>query len=110
MGLKSGGSMNILKKINKMRLDRGWSVYRLSLESGLPQSTITNMFNRETLPSIPTLQSLCDAFGITMCDFFKDENNNYYSQKNEELLMLFNNLTEQEKDGLLLLLRRIMKK
>ncbi len=56
--------MDVLKRINQLRLDRNWSVYRLSVESGLPQSTITNMFNRETLPSIITLQALCDGFGI----------------------------------------------
>ena len=65
--------MNVLKKINKLRLEKGWSVYRLSVESGVPQSTITNMFNRETLPSIATLESLCEALGITMSDFFKED-------------------------------------
>ena len=62
--------MDILKKINKMRLERNWSIYRLSIESGVSQSTLTNMFNRETLPSIITLECLCNAFGITMSDFF----------------------------------------
>ena len=65
--------MDILKKINQLRLDKNWSIYRLSVESGVPQSTITNMFNRETLPSIITLQSICNAFGITLSDFFKEE-------------------------------------
>ena len=65
--------MDILKKINQLRLDKNWSLYRISVESGVPQSTITNMFNRETLPSIITLQSICNAFGITLSDFFKEE-------------------------------------
>lgn len=65
--------MDVLKRINQLRIDRNWSVYRLSVESGLPQSTITNMFNRETLPSIITLQALCDGFGITMAEFFTEE-------------------------------------
>jgi transcriptional regulator with XRE-family HTH domain len=103
--------MNILKKINKMRLERKWSVYRLSVESGIPQSTITNMFNRETLPSIPTLKNICDAFGITMSEFFREENDNSQNtQKEGELLALFNQLTAQEQDGLLILLRKIAEK
>ena len=103
--------MDILKRINKLRIERKWSIYRLSIESGIPQSTITNMFNRETLPSIPTLKNLCDAFGITMSEFFKDETEiPYRLQKNEELLTLFNKLTEQEKDSLLILLRKISNK
>ena len=36
--------MDVLKKINKLRIDRNWSVYRLSVESGVSQSTLTNMF------------------------------------------------------------------
>lgn len=65
--------MDILKRINQLRINKNWSVYRLSIEAGLPQSTITNMFSRETLPSIITLQSICNALGITLSDFFKEE-------------------------------------
>lgn len=64
--------MDVLKRINQLRLEKGWSVYRLSVESGLPQSTLTNMFNRETLPSITTLECICHAFGISMSEFFVD--------------------------------------
>lgn len=65
--------MNVLKRINDLRIDRGWSVYRLAIEAELPQSTIINMFNRETLPSITTLESICHAFGITLSEFFDVE-------------------------------------
>lgn len=102
--------MNILKKINKIRLERGWSVYRLSIESGIPQSTITNMFNRETLPSITTLECLCHAFGITMSDFFKEESND--KQKTDldsELLNLFSKFSDEEKNSALNLFRSIAK-
>ena len=64
--------MNVLKRINQLRIERNWSVYRLSVESGIPQSTITNMFNRETLPSITTLELICQAFGISMSEFFSE--------------------------------------
>ena len=111
MGLIRGGFMDVLKKINKMRLERKWSIYRLSVESGVPLSTITNMFNRETLPSIPTLKNLCDAFEITMSDFFKEETKTLYdSQDDTEILTLFNKLSKEEKNGLLILLRAIKSK
>ena len=64
--------MDALRKINRMRLERGWSVYRLSVESDLPQSTLINMFNRETQPSIATLEALCKGFGITLAEFFAE--------------------------------------
>lgn len=102
--------MNVLKKINKIRLERGWSVYRLSVESGISQSTLTNMFNRETLPSITTLECLCNAFGITMSDFFREENSD--KQKSDldlELLNLFSKFSDEEKNSALNLFRSIAK-
>ena len=64
--------MDILKRIEQLYIDKGWTVYRLSLESGLSQSTLTNMFTRGTLPSLTTLQNICEAFGITLSQFFQE--------------------------------------
>lgn len=53
---------------------RGWSEYRLAKESGVPQSTISNIFNRNYQPSIASLEIICKAFGITLAQFFADGN------------------------------------
>lgn len=55
--------------------ERGWSDYRLSAESGLSSSTIANMRRRNTIPSIATLEAICQAFGITLSQFFWDREN-----------------------------------
>ncbi len=88
--------MNVLEKINKMRLERNWSVYRLSVESGVSQSTLTNMFNRETLPSIVTLQLICNAFGITLSEFFYEDTGSP-DNDGEAMLREYNLLCEQDK-------------
>ena len=100
--------MDILKKINKLRLDKNWSVYRLSVESGISQSTLTNMFNRETLPSITTLECLCNAFGITMSEFFSDnkKSNNSYEA---ELLELFSKIPEDSKRSIITIMRDLQR-
>lgn len=98
--------MNILKKINKMRIDRGWSVYRLSVESGVSQSTITNMFNRETLPSITTLESICTAFGVTMSEFFTEENFNT-EPDDEEVLALYRSMNAESRQLVLGIMREL---
>ena len=87
--------MDILKKINKLRLERKWSVYRLSVESGIPQSTLTNMFNRETLPSITTLECICRAFGISVSEFF-EENTPSEIIDEKELMTLYRSLSIKE--------------
>ncbi len=89
--------MDILKKINKLRMDKNWSVYRLSVESNIPQSTITNMFNRETLPSITTLEMLCQAFGISLAEFFTEEATDKCKEINNELYDTYQSLSNEEK-------------
>lgn len=101
--------MNVLKRINKLRLERNWSVYRLSVESGIPQSTLTNMFNRETLPSITTLEMMCNAFGITMSEFFYDSTVESESIDEKEFLELYNSLPDGMKDSICNLMREYHK-
>ena len=48
--------MDIIKHIKDLMEERGWTNYRLGKEAGLSQSTITNLFNRNNAPTIPTLE------------------------------------------------------
>ena len=49
--------MDAQKQIKKLMEERGWTDYRLAKESGLSHSTVTNMFNRNNAPTLPTLVS-----------------------------------------------------
>ena len=64
--------MNAIQKIKQLADNRGWTEYRLVKESGLAPSTIANIYHRNTIPSIPTLEHLCHTFGITMSQFFSE--------------------------------------
>ncbi len=66
--------MNTNERILTLMRERGWTEYRLAKESGLSQSTIANLFQRNTIPSISTLESICAGFGITLAQFFSDGN------------------------------------
>lgn len=63
--------MDVVAHIYELLDARGWSVYRLKKESGLPQSTLSN-FSRGTVPSISTLETICKALGITLSQFFAE--------------------------------------
>ena len=39
---------------------------------GLSQSTMGNIYRRNTTPSIETLEIICKAFGITLSQFFAE--------------------------------------
>lgn len=65
--------MDVIKRISDLTKERGWSTYRLAYESGLSSSTIANIYRRNTIPSLVTLESICTAFGITLSQFFAED-------------------------------------
>ena len=73
--ITKGINVDILEKIKNLIKDKGWTLYKLSEKSGVNLSTLANMFSRKTLPSITTLNQLCEAFNITLSEFFNEETN-----------------------------------
>ncbi len=99
--------MNINKKIEDLRFQRGWSMYELAQEAGITQSTLTSMMNRGNPPKIETLQNICDAFGITLSQFFiEDESLEVLSKDEKKLLSLYRKLSEEKQIALIKLLDR----
>lgn len=75
--------------------ERGWTDYRLLKEANLSHSTVTNMFNRNNAPTLPTLEAIFRAFGITLAQFFAE---NELVQMTDEQRILFsrwNPLTDE---------------
>ena len=64
--------MDTLARLKQLMNERGWTMYRLAKESGLTESTIANIYRRNALPSIPTLEMICQGFGITLSQFFAE--------------------------------------
>ena len=65
--------MDVLARIDELMKERGWSDYKLATESHLSSSTVANFRRRNTVPSVSTIESICNAFGITLAQFFADE-------------------------------------
>jgi len=66
--------MDILDKIVELRKERNWTEYQLAEKAGLAQSTISTWYRKRMIPTIPSLEKICDAFGITLSEFFLDKN------------------------------------
>ena len=60
---------------DELNIEKNWSRYELSKKSGAPESTINNIYNRGSIPSVITLESLCNAFDISLSQFFCTEEN-----------------------------------
>ncbi len=99
--------MDSIEKIEKLRKERGWTVYKLALEAGVTQSTLATMYQRNTPPKIETLQALCDAFGVSLAQFFLDEEQlEIINQEEKELLTLYRTLSEEKRKALLQLIQK----
>ena len=57
-------AMDTHARLQQLLRERGWTEYKLSKECGLAQSTIGNIFRRNTVPSIATLETICKGFGV----------------------------------------------
>ena len=63
---------DILAVITAYREDRGWTEYQLAERSGLPQSTISSWYRKKMVPTLPSLEKICAAFGITLSQLFAE--------------------------------------
>lgn len=94
--------MNIIDRITELRLQRGWSINYLALEAGLTQSTLSSILQRGTAPKIETLQCLCSAFGISLSQFFlDDEQVEILNSSEKKLITAYRRLSAQKQQALL---------
>ena len=100
--------MTVLDRILQLRLERGWSEYRLSEESGIAQTTISSWFKKKIYPSIPSLEKICNAYNITLSQFF-NFNNEATNLTEEQKLLLdnWNRLNSSQQKALLDFLKTI---
>lgn len=94
--------MDAQKRIRQLMEERGWSEYRLSKESKLSQSTIANVFKRNNAPTLPTLEAVCKAFGITLPQFFSEGSDPIeLTEEQKELFKRWSTLSDEQKKLLL---------
>ena len=93
--------MDILNRILELRKERGWTEYRLSLEADIPQSTISSWYNKNMLPSITSLGKICDAYHITMAQFFSEGIPCELTKEQAQLINAYARLTDNQQKLLL---------
>lgn len=97
--------MDVVARLKKFQDERGWSEYRLARNCGLSESTIANIYRRSNVPSIPTLQAICDGYGITMSQFFAENEMIEITPDFKELFDLWISLTPKQKESVLQICR-----
>ena len=97
--------MDTHSKLRQLMSERGWTAYRLAKESGLSESTLANIFKRNTVPSISTLEAVCAAFGISLAQFFAEQDMVELTPELKELFDHWVSLTPEQKQAALQILR-----
>ena len=64
---------DVVARIQELCQARSWTYYRLAKASGIPYSTLSTMLHKTNVPSVPSLIKICDGLGITLAQFFSDQ-------------------------------------
>ena len=90
---------DILLAITEYRTERGWSEYQLAEKSGLPQSTISSWYRKNLIPTLPSLEKICTAFGITLSQLLAEDDVPVSLTKSQKkLLERWSKLTEEQQE------------
>ena len=101
--------MDTNERLRRLLEERGWTEYRLAKKCGLSQSTIANIYRRNTVPSIATLEVICNGFGITLSQFFADGEMVELTPDLKDIFDSWVNLTPEQKAAALQILRAMEK-
>lgn len=101
--------MEIIEKIIALAENRGWSRYALAKNAEMSDSTLKNIWKRKSIPSIPTLEAICDAFGISLSQFFaEDEMCITLTPEQKELLDTWARFTPAQRTEFLSLMKALL--
>ncbi|WP_432617063.1 helix-turn-helix domain-containing protein [Butyricicoccus sp.] len=99
---------DILSAITKYREQRGWTEYQLAEQSGLPQSTISSWYRKNMIPTVPSLEKICTAFGITLSQLFAEEDTLVsLTETQKKLLTYWARLNTEQQEAVLSLIEKI---
>ena len=88
----------IVDRIEELLVLRKMSRYTLSQKSGLSQSSVSELLNRKCVPTIVTIEKICEAFDITLAQFFAiGESVPDLTEEQKDVLEIWTQLNEREK-------------
>ena len=105
-----GVHMDVKKKLLALMEEKHWTYYRRSKDADVSWSTIRNMFDRGTEPTIPTLEAICKGLGITLEELLLGEDAADLSPDQRDLLSNWGKLDDADKRLYLDLLRSLNSK
>lgn len=96
---------DFIKRLIKLRMNKGVSARDMSLSLGQSPSYINNIECGKNLPSMTVFFYICDYLRITPQEFFETENTN--PTKAHELLSIVKGFSNEKLDNLIALAKNI---
>ncbi len=98
-----------MERIDELCRQRNISKYRLSQITGISQSAFSKMARQQSSLSLETLQRICEAFGISMAQFFS-ETGEYpdLTAQQKQLLHFWTLLDGKKRDYALLMVEKMI--
>ena len=86
-------------RIAELCRKRGYTKYRLAQLTGITQTALGNMLNQKSMPTMANLEKICDAFEITIAQFFSDDENRLdLTKEQKEILEIWDGLDEGKRN------------
>ena len=102
--------MDVKARLQQLMDERGWTIYRVAKEADIPWSTVRNMFKRNTEPSIATLECICRGMGLTLPQFFDEENEMGLTPEQKQILSQWQRLNERDRQIVAALIESLCEK
>ena len=94
--------MDVQDRIDKLRIQKGWSLCKLAKEANLAETTVYAWYNKKRFtPSRRAIESVCVALGISLTEFYAKVDDKEQNPKQTLLIELFNNLNEKQQDNII---------
>lgn len=105
----------VLNRIQQFLDERGWTIYKLAKESDIAYSSLNNIFVRNTVPSVITLEKICNGLHISLSQFFDEkisvsELPDILNDDEREIIAMYHNLNKNSKELLKTYLMGLNKK
>ena len=97
-------------RIAELCRKRGYTKYRLAQLTGITQTALGNMLNQKSMPTMANLEKICDAFEITIAQFFSDDESRLdLTKEQKEILEIWDGLDEKEREIFMTFIRSLKK-
>lgn len=108
---RKAASFNVLKKIEVEKEKRGWNDYQLAQNAEINQSILSTWKQRQIEPSLASIEQICKAFGITLAQFFsEDETSVTLTAEQKRMLKAWNSFSSDKREAFTELMEKLSDK